>query len=244
MFGCVVAMVFLPAYGVASDPRLSTTIVAPAGQGTHHPGGVSQERSTPDDDAPRVLGEEQVMSNHIVRTTGEALRTPRSAAVAGIVFAVLLTTSYVLIRISIPTDTTADFEWLSTRRRSVTIGLALVPFAGIAFLWFIGVVRDRIGELEDRFFSTVFFGSGLLFLAMTFAAAALGGGMVATYAAQPAGMVTSGLYTFSRDTMYRITNIYAIRMSSVFMISLGTIWTRTRTMPRRLTSAPTCSRSA
>jgi hypothetical protein len=175
------------------------------------------------------------MSNHIVRTTGEALRTPRSAAVAGIVFAVLLTTSYVLIRISIPADTAADVEWLSKRRRMVTVGLALVPFAGIAFLWFIGVVRDRIGELEDRFFSTVFVGSGLLFLAMTFAAAALGGGMVATYAAQPTGMVTSGLYTFSRDTMYRITNIYAIRMSSVFMISLGTIWTRTRTMPRWLT---------
>jgi hypothetical protein len=175
------------------------------------------------------------MSKQIIRPTGERLRTPKSAAVAGIVFALLLIASYVLIRISIPADTGADVQWLDTRRRAVTIGLALVPFAGIAFLWFIGVVRDRIGEYEDRFFSTVFFGSGLLFLAMTFAAAALGGGMVATYAAQPVGMVESGLYTFSRDTMYRITNIYAIRMSAVFMMSLGTIWTRTRTMPRWLT---------
>ena len=40
----------------------------------------------------------------------------------------------------------------------------LIPFAGIAFLWFIGVLRDRLGEQEDRFFATVFFGSGLLFL--------------------------------------------------------------------------------
>jgi hypothetical protein len=30
-----------------------------------------------------------------------------------------------------------------------------VPFAGIAFLWFIGVLRDRLGEFEDRFFATV-----------------------------------------------------------------------------------------
>jgi hypothetical protein len=43
------------------------------------------------------------------------------------------------------------------------LALYLVPFAGIAFLWFIGVLRDRLGELEDRFFATVFFGSGLLY---------------------------------------------------------------------------------
>jgi hypothetical protein len=34
----------------------------------------------------------------------------------------------------------------------VAVALNLVPFAGIAFLWFIGVIRDRIGEREDRFF--------------------------------------------------------------------------------------------
>ena len=53
-----------------------------------------------------------------------------------------------------------------------------MPFAGIAFLWFIGVLRDRLGELEDRFFATVFFGSGLLFLAMLFASAAVAGGII------------------------------------------------------------------
>ena len=56
-----------------------------------------------------------------------------------------------------------------------------MPFAGIAFLWFIGVVRDRLGRLEDQFFSTVFFGSGLLFLAMVFVSMAIAGGMVAGY---------------------------------------------------------------
>jgi len=50
--------------------------------------------------------------------------------------------------------------WLKTSSNKV----ALAPFADIAFLWFIGVLRDRLGELEDRFFATVFFGSGLLFL--------------------------------------------------------------------------------
>lgn len=162
------------------------------------------------------------------------LRTPRSAAAAGILFALLLGTAYVLLRLGIPADQRADEKWLDANRRTVTFALSLVPFAGIAFLWFIGVVRDRIGDHEDRFFSTVFFGSGLLFLAMTFVAAAVGGGMVATYAVQPAQMIESGLYRFSRDTMYRIANVYAIRMASVFMISLGTIWVRTRTMPKAM----------
>ena len=174
------------------------------------------------------------MTDEAVTAIGLRLRTPRSAAVAGILFAVLLGTSYVLLRLSVPGRGDAADTWSDSKRRTVTFALSLVPFAGIAFLWFIGVVRDRLGDLEDRFFASVFFGSGLLFLAMTFAASAIGGAMVATYAAQPAEMIDSGLYLFSRDTMFRIANIYAIKMASVFMISLGTIWVRTRTMPRPL----------
>ena len=55
-----------------------------------------------------------------------------------------------------------------------------MPFAGIAFLWFVGVLRDRVGELEDRFFATVFLGSGLLFVGTLFVAAALAAGLVAS----------------------------------------------------------------
>ena len=60
------------------------------------------------------------------------------------------------------------------------LALNLLPFAGIAFLWFIGVVRDRIGQGEDRFFATVFLGSGLLFIAMLFVTGAVAGGLVLT----------------------------------------------------------------
>ena len=175
------------------------------------------------------------MTDSIADVVSRGIRTPRSAAAAGIAFGILLGTAYTLIRISIPDDSNVDDTWLSTRRTTITIALALVPFGGIAFLWFIAVVRDHIGAREDRFFSTVFFGSGLLFLAMTFAASALAGGMLASYQVAPDGMVSSGLYSFGRDTMFRITNIYAIRMAGVFMISLGTLWRRTGAMPRVLT---------
>jgi hypothetical protein len=171
------------------------------------------------------------MAENSVPLTARRLTTPRAAALAGILFAVLLSASYVLIRLAIPADPLDVSVWLEENANSISLALSLVPFAGIAFLWFMGVVRDRIGAFEDRFFSTVFFGSGLLFLAMTFVAAALAGGMLSSYAIAADRLIESGVYTYSRAVMYRIMNVYAIRMAGVFMISLGTIWLRTRTMP-------------
>ena len=64
------------------------------------------------------------------------------------------------------------------RRAMIRLSLQLVPFAGIAFLWFIGVIREQLGDVEDRLFSTVFMGSGLLFLALLFTGAAISSSMV------------------------------------------------------------------
>jgi len=71
-----------------------------------------------------------------------------------------LTVALALVRSATPSDPSAAGDWLAdgSRRKAVVVALNLVLFAGIAFLWFIGVVRDRIGEREDRFFATVFLG--------------------------------------------------------------------------------------
>ena len=174
------------------------------------------------------------MSDEQLNLTNQRLKTPRAAAFAGILFTVLFTSSYALIRLSIPANPADAGAWLEERAGTVSLALSLLPFAGIAFLWFIGVVRDRLGHLEDQFFSTVFFGSGLLFLAMVFVSAALAGGILATYALEQSKFIDSGMYTLIRTVMYRITNVYAIKMAGVFMISLATIWVRTRLMPRPL----------
>ena len=174
------------------------------------------------------------MKDEVPHLTDRRLRTPRAAALAGILFALLLGTSLILIRISIPADPADGGRWLEERGSTVALALGLAPFAGIAFLWFIGVVRDRIGHFADRFFSSVFFGSGLLYLAMMFVSAALAGSLLSTYAIIPAQLVDSGIYMFGRAIMWQISNIYAIRMAGVFMISLGTIWVRTHTKPRWL----------
>jgi len=107
---------------------------------------------------------------------GGPLRTSQGAAIAGIIFGVLLITALVLLRISVPAHPEMAGAWLADprRRTAVAVALNLIPFAGIAFLWFIGVLRDRIGEREDRLFATVFLGSGLLLLRLSDAVAELG----------------------------------------------------------------------
>jgi hypothetical protein len=175
---------------------------------------------------------ERDQDRDFVSRTRRSMKTPRAAAFAGIIFAVLYGASMVLIRLSVPDDLTADTAWLETNAGMVALALYLVPYAGIAFLWFIGVIRDRFGDLEDRFVATVFLGSGLLFLGITFVGAAMAGGLLSSYAASSGALVDSGLYAYSRTVIYHITSVYAIRMAAVFMTSLATIWYRTGLMHR------------
>jgi hypothetical protein len=161
--------------------------------------------------------------------------TPRAAAIAGILFSLLLITSLVLIRITVPANPLEAGTWLSRYSGTVSLALNLVPFAGIAFLWFIGVVRDRMGEKEDRFFSTVFLGSGLLFLAMLFTSAAITGGLISIYGSTPDTLISSGIYTFGRTVTYEIMTVYTMKMAGVFMISTCTLSLRTGIFPRWMT---------
>ena len=161
------------------------------------------------------------------------MTTPRAAAVAGILFSVLLITSLVLVWIYVPRDPAKGWVQPGMNWQAVGLALNLVPFAGIAFLWFIGVVRDRLGDHEDRFFATVFLGSGLLFLAMLFASAAVAGGLIAIIgAAASTQLVDPGIYTFGRAVTHEILNVYAMKMAGVFMISTCTLAVRTGIFPR------------
>jgi hypothetical protein len=160
------------------------------------------------------------------------LTTPRAAAIAGILFSLLLITSLVLIRLAVPLNPQDSGDWLADGWRMVSLALNLLPFAGIAFLWFIGVVRDRLGEYEDRLFATVFLGSGLLFLAMLFASAAVAGGTLQMYGATPTMLIESGMYTFGRTVTYEIMNVYTMKMAGVFMITTSTLSLRTGIIPR------------
>jgi hypothetical protein len=166
---------------------------------------------------------------------GRRMSSPRAAALAGVLFAGLFTVALVLLRTSLPDHLTSSADWLDDASETrLTIGLSLVPFAGIAFLWFMGVVRDRFKDTEDQLFSSVFIGSGLLFLAMVFVAAALAGGIVASASIVTDEQVRADVTNFGRGVMLQVSNVYALRMAGVMLISLGTMWLRTGVMPRWL----------
>lgn len=156
-------------------------------------------------------------------------RTRRSAAVAGIVFGVLLIMAMLLIRLALLDDSYATFQADADRRDAVRRGLQLVPFAGIAFLWFIGVIRDQLGDVEDRLFSTVFLGSGLLFVGLLFTGAVTASSMVSMLEGPAAD---SDVWAFALDNSQGLVSDYAMRMAAVFTVSVSTAARRAAALPR------------
>lgn len=161
------------------------------------------------------------------------LKTPKAAAIAGIIFAILLVAIFALIRSAVPGSPTEAGDWLAEDWRSAALGLNLIPFAGVAFLWFIGVLRDRLGAKEDRFFATVFFGSSLLFLGMLFTAASLTGALILIGSTVgPDKLAGTPTFYFARATAFILVNVYAAKVATVFMVSTSTVIIYTRIAPR------------
>ena len=163
---------------------------------------------------------------------------PRSAGVAGILFSVLFAGSLLMAAVR-PPEGLGEAELIDWFRAnglgSITIAaLYLAPFAGIAFLWFIGVIRDRIGAREDRFFATVFLGSGLLFVAMYWGAAAVLASLVAGNRFDAAPEMNARTLEVVRSLAFSFLFVLAARAAAVFMIVTSTIALRTGVFPRLL----------
>ena len=159
---------------------------------------------------------------------------PRAAAVAGVVFSLLMGVSLVIVRLAVPAYQTDATMWLNDpiRRTAVRFAIHLAPFAGIAFLWFLGVLRNRVGVLEDQFFATVFLGSGLLFVASLFASAAFSGALVEAATSGHIQALNSETYYLTGLLARSFLNVFAIKMAGVFIVSTCTIVLRTRILPR------------
>jgi hypothetical protein len=91
------------------------------------------------------------------------------------------------------------------------------------------VVRDQLGEVEDRLFSTVFLGSGLLFLAMLFVGSVTTSTVLSLVSAQNA---SAELFDYGRVTTQGLISVYALRMAAVFTLSVSTVGMRTGALPR------------
>jgi hypothetical protein len=162
-----------------------------------------------------------------------ACRRSRRLAFAGLFIGSLL-----LLRSTPATGSSADevAAWYlgDNARQLALVGLYLAPFSGIAFLWFIAVIRNRVGDREDRFFSTVFTGSGLLFVAMLFAAAAAAGAPLTAVKFQGAPAPSPDAVVFARGLAYTLLYVYGVRVAAVFMVVVSTVALQSGTLPRWL----------
>jgi hypothetical protein len=157
----------------------------------------------------------------------------RAAGFAGLAFSVLFITALVELRDSPPAADSDVLRWYATARDRILFATYLIPFAGIAFLWFLAVVRRRIGRAEDQFFSTVFLATGLLFTAMLFTA-----GAAATSSASLAfapGDSAAGDAQFiavTRTLAQTVFYGFAIKMAAAFMLVTSSIGMRAGALPR------------
>jgi hypothetical protein len=174
----------------------------------------------------------------LLASVGRDLRAPRAAGAAGLAFAVLFVASLLLLRGAPDAGSSADeiAAWYlrGDVKHVAIVGLYLAPFSGIAFLWFIAVIRSHIGEREDQFFATVFLGSGLLFVAMLFAAAAAAGAPLASVKFQGAPVPSPDAIGLARALAYTFLYVYGVRVAAVFVISVSTLALRTGSLPRWL----------
>ncbi len=167
------------------------------------------------------------------QTIFQQVRNPASAAIAGIIFSVILFAVLVQFHTAVPGGGVTT-EWLleSGRRRGVSTAVHLIPFAGIAFLWFIGVIRARLGDGEDKLFATVFLGSGLLFVALLFVTASMLATALALY---DRGVLVDADTVVAMVLLTKaLMGMFGMRMAAVFTLAVSSIGLRTAVLPKWL----------
>jgi hypothetical protein len=164
------------------------------------------------------------------------IRSPRSAAFAGIGYSILMITG-MIITTTIARVRLEDItlELIESWSRKASLVIILVPFAGIAFLWFTGVIRDLLGEREDRFFATLFLSSGIIQVVLLFLWGAIFGAVMIARTMTTIGLIDNGIYIFSFALMNEIIGNYALRMAGVYMTAINSLWSKTGLMPRWMT---------
>jgi hypothetical protein len=172
----------------------------------------------------------------VTNNSPKGLSPPRAAAVAGVLFALLMGTTLVVVHLAVPANDADSGAWMADpyKRGAVRFASQLAPFAGIAFLWFIGVVRNRLGALEDRFFASVFLGSGLLFVASLYASAAFSEVLVESMVSGHINPANADSYYLVRQLARAFLNVFGIKMAGVFIMSTSVIVLRTGILPRWL----------
>ena len=153
-----------------------------------------------------------------------------SAAVAGIAYAMLSGVTVTLLRgvdVTLPDGELVSWYGDNTNRSRIVLALSLASIAAVMFLWFVAVIRRRVGDLEDRFFATVFFGSAIVWVVVWLAG-------VASVAAVPLAQQMGGTWELTADAVRVSQGLAAAwllligpRIQAVFVVSTSTVFLRT-----------------
>ena len=168
-----------------------------------------------------------------------ALTSADGAALAGAAAAVLLSVSaYLLGRQPGVRSPSQDRQWYadSGNRFTVLLALNLAPLGVVAFLWFMAVIRRRLGEHEDRFFATVFLGSGFAFAVLTLAASVAAA--APTLVVWAGGSATPDQTTIglAHGLWFGLWQVSASRLVGVFMAATSTVGRRFGAFPHWLST--------
>lgn len=156
---------------------------------------------------------------------GERAAAGRRCAAAGVLFAILLSSALVLVgrlpSLSAPDSAYARF-YAHGAGTVVTVGVYLVPFAGIAFLWFMFSLREVMGTAHtsrSAITAGLQLAAGVAFLGLLFAGTAAVGSAALLHK-------LTGLAPLDPETIralsslgYALVFLYGVRMAGMFMIT-------------------------
>jgi hypothetical protein len=177
-----------------------------------------------------------------VLLTRNRFQSLRQAAILtaslGIAHAVLFLLA-ALILASAPGSAASDAEYVEfysspDSRRVIVAAMYIMPFAGIAFLWFIVALRQwiKLGSRRmNELFSNVQLVSGVVFIALFLAAAAAESTTAAAVEFQSAPVDPASarlMPTFGRTMLL----VLAMRMAAIFVFSTTTIARSSGVLPR------------
>lgn len=167
------------------------------------------------------------------RRVGSRVRTVEAAAFAGIAYAVLTLATRAILCSLPDLDDPELVDWFNEQGNQdlLLLALNLTSVATVAFLWFIAVIRRRIGDREDQFFSTVFVGSGIVLIAsrLLATAAAVSPAIAARFLG--AEELGSAEISVAEGLGGAVALVIAPRMQAVFVIATSTVILRSRALP-------------
>jgi hypothetical protein len=173
--------------------------------------------------------------------TGRWIRSIEAAAIAGVAYAILAVVGLVLLS-RFPDLNQTDEQisaWFDdpANRTGLVLGLNLIAISSIAFLWFVAVIRRRLGELEDRFFGTVFFGSSIALVVVWLASAAALASPAVAITVHDGASVSHASASSAAGLGAAFLLVVAPRIQAVFVITTSTLFLRSRVLPRWLAIA-------